>query len=71
MKTSLNKGEIFAIIASILWGINYIVVKAVLKSVPESQFLLIRFVLSSILFAAFLLICGKDLKTKNSIIFPF
>lgn len=38
-----RRGEGFAILAATLWGVNYMVVKIVLATVPEPLFLLIRF----------------------------
>ncbi|MDT8903290.1 DMT family transporter [Anaeroselena agilis] len=38
-----RSGEGFALVAGALWGVNYVVVKLVLATVPEPLFLLIRF----------------------------
>lgn len=48
-------GELFAIAAAVIWGLNYQVVKAILRSVPEGQFLVIRFVSTAIILALLLL----------------
>ncbi|MGD0154369.1 MAG: EamA family transporter [Thermacetogeniaceae bacterium] len=52
-------GELFAIVAAILWGLNYQVVKTILCSVPEGQFLVIRFVSTVIILALLLLAMGE------------
>ncbi len=40
----VGRGEGFAALAGTLWGVNYLVVKIVLTTVPEPLFLVIRFV---------------------------
>jgi drug/metabolite transporter (DMT)-like permease len=62
VKGRLN-GEVFAITAAILWGVNYQVVKTLLRTVPEGHFLVIRFVLAIVLLALLLLTAGENLKT--------
>lgn len=52
-------GELFAIVAAILWGLNYQVVKMILRSVPEGQFLVIRFVSTVIILAVLLSVMGE------------
>jgi len=54
------KGEAAAILAALLWGINYPVVKVVLKTIPESQFLLLRFSLTVLLLCAYLKATGEN-----------
>lgn len=54
-----RSGELFAIAAAVLWGINYQVVKTILRSVPEGQFLVIRFV-STVIILVFLLLAMRD-----------
>lgn len=70
LKPSSAKGEMFAIFAAVLWGINYVVVKSVLKSVPESQFLFIRFGLSVVLFLGILIFSGESLKIQKQHYLP-
>ncbi len=52
-------GELFAIVAAILWGLNYQLVKMILSSVPDGQFLLIRFVSTVIILAVLLAVMGE------------
>lgn len=52
-------GELFAIVAAILWGLNYQLVKMILSSVPEGQFLVIRFVSTVIILAVLLAVMGE------------
>ncbi len=58
-------GEVFAITAAILWGVNYQVVKTLLRTVPEGHFLVIRFVLAVVLLVLLLLTAGENLKTDT------
>jgi len=60
-------GEVFAMAAAILWGVNYQVVKALLRTVPESHFLVIRFVLAVVMLVLLLLTAGENLKTDRRI----
>lgn len=66
MKIQPSSGELYAIIAAFLWGINYPVVKLVLRSFPEGEFMLIRFVVSVVLLAGFLLLNGEGLSVSKS-----
>lgn len=56
----------FAITAALIWGINYPLVKLVLQSVPESRFLLIRFMASVILLASYLLVSGEGIRVNRN-----
>lgn len=56
------RGDGFAILASLLWGINYPLVKFILGFVPENDFLIIRFSLATILFASYLAISGETFR---------
>jgi len=60
-------GEVFAMAAAILWGVNYQVVKTLLRTVPESHFLVIRFVLAVVILVLLLLTAGENLKTDRRI----
>lgn len=55
----MRAGEAFALLAASLWGINYVVVKVVLATVPEPVFLIIRFVATLALLAAYLVWKGE------------
>lgn len=55
----------FAIIAALIWGFNYPLVKLVLQSISESQFLLIRFTVSTLLLVSYLLISGEGIGIKK------
>lgn len=59
------RGEGFAILAALLWGVNYPLVKSVLGIVPENDFLIIRFLLAGLLFLGYLLISGEDLRIAS------
>jgi drug/metabolite transporter (DMT)-like permease len=54
-------GEACAVIAAVLWGINYPVTKWVLGAIPEGEFLVIRFSLGVMLFAAIARMHGESL----------
>lgn len=58
-------GEVFAMAAAILWGVNYQVAKTLLRTVPESHFLVIRFVLAVVILVLLLLTAGENLKTDR------
>ena len=64
MKKSLFKGEAFAIVAAVLWGINYPVVKAILNVVPESEFMLIRFAFALALLIFYTALTGEGFKIQ-------
>jgi drug/metabolite transporter (DMT)-like permease len=70
MNNSSSKGGLFALLAAIFWGFNYVLVKTVLKSIPESQFLFIRFILTVVLFLIFLAIRREPLKLEKQHILP-
>ncbi len=61
-KRAVVQGEGFAIVAALLWGINYPLVKLVLGFVPENDFLIIRFSLATILFVVYLIISGETFR---------
>lgn len=51
-------GDASAILAGVLWGVNYPVTKWVLQSIPEGQFLTLRFGAAAIVFALLLKLQG-------------
>lgn len=65
MKSLLSGGETYAVIAALLWGINYPYVKIVLQSLPESQFMVLRFIASVLLLAAYLIARGEGLAVER------
>lgn len=64
MGKSLIKGEAFAIIAAVLWGINYPVVKVILNVVTEPEFLLIRFFFALALLISYTSLTGEGFKIQ-------
>lgn len=54
-------GEACAVIAAVLWGINYPVTKWVLGAIPEGEFLAVRFSLGVMLFIAIARAHGESL----------
>lgn len=70
MKISIGKGEVFALTAAFLWGINYLLEKKILQVVPESQFLIIRFVLTVGLLAIYLRMIGENFKIEKGHYIP-
>lgn len=54
-------GEVCAVTAAVLWGINYPVTKWVLGVVPEGEFLAVRFSLGVLLFVAIARLHGENL----------
>ena len=66
MKTTTWKGEIFAIIAAVLWGGLYPMAKYVLHVVPENLFILTRFVPTAIILVVCLLLQGEHLRVEKS-----
>jgi drug/metabolite transporter (DMT)-like permease len=54
--------EVFALSAALLWGVNYPMVKLVLRDLPEGQFLTIRFVLTAVLLGLHLLRSGEGFR---------
>ncbi len=55
----------FAVMAALLWGINYPLVKFVLRSVPETDFLIIRFSAAAFLFTGYLLFSGQNFRVAR------
>lgn len=54
-------GDASAILAGILWGVNYPVTKWVLQSIPEGQFLVLRFGAAACVFALLLALREKKI----------
>ena len=65
MKKLLSGGEAYAVIAALLWGVNYPYVKVVLQELPESQFMVIRFIASVLLLVGYLLASGEGLSVER------
>lgn len=65
MKVSITKGELFAIIAAVLWGVNYLLVKKVLQEIPQGQFMLIRFVLTVMLLVVYLAVTKESYRIEK------
>lgn len=63
--STVVKDDYFAIIAALLWGINYVAVKSVLCELPENSFLLIRFTVSVVLLLLYLYISGENLMVRR------
>lgn len=59
------RGEGYAIIAALLWGFNYPLVKWALGFIPESDFLLLRFSLTTLIFVIYLIIRGENLRVAK------
>ena len=60
MKTGeYQKSDFFAIVAALLWGVNYVAVKSVLGTMPEHGFLLVRFTATVVLLLLFLRFTGE------------
>ncbi|HWR39544.1 MAG TPA: DMT family transporter [Patescibacteria group bacterium] len=66
MSPSAWRGDGFAIAATFIWGVNYPMVKLVLQTVPESRFMLIRFVVSAFLLVGYLWISKEGVRAKKS-----
>lgn len=64
------KGETAAVAAALLWGVNYSTVKLVLKSMPEPQFLLLRFAISTCVMAVWLKLRGETLIVERRHLAP-
>lgn len=62
IEMSIRNQERFAISAAIMWGINYPIVKSVLKTIPENHFLLIRFSVSVAILSTLLYFRKENLK---------
>ncbi len=60
------RGEAYAIVAALLWGINYPLVKWVLRVIPENDFLLMRFSLATLIFIFYLFFRGENLRVARS-----
>ncbi|MDF2572870.1 MAG: transporter, Drug/Metabolite Exporter family [Sporomusa sp.] len=61
LRKLVSCGEWYAITAAFLWGINYPIVKLILRSFPEGKFMLIRFIVSVILLVGYLQFKGEGL----------
>lgn len=66
MRKIVSCGEWYAITAAFLWGINYPIVKLILRSFPEGKFMLIRFVVSFVLLVGYLQFKGEGLGISRS-----
>lgn len=56
----------YAITAALLWGINYPIVKLILQSIPEGEFMLIRFIASIVLLVCYLRFSGESLGVSGN-----
>ena len=61
MNKPFLSGDGFAITAALIWGINYPLVKLVLQSISEDEFMLIRFIASTTLLVSYLLISDEGI----------
>jgi len=57
-----EKNDYYSVAAALLWGINYVAVKSVLKELPENVFMLTRFVTATGLLFLYLAATGESLK---------
>lgn len=59
------RGEAYAIVAALLWGINYPLVKWVLGFISENNFLLLRFSLTTLIFIMYLFARGENMQVAR------
>nr|WP_092074075.1 DMT family transporter [Dendrosporobacter quercicolus]NSL47776.1 EamA family transporter [Dendrosporobacter quercicolus DSM 1736]SDM76798.1 Permease of the drug/metabolite transporter (DMT) superfamily [Dendrosporobacter quercicolus] len=62
-------GDLYAILAAFIWGLNYPLVKLVLLSIRETDFLLIRFTSTVILLVIYLVIVKENFKVEKQYYF--
>lgn len=61
----IERTDFYAITAALLWGLNYVVVKSVLNTVPENLFLLVRFTATVFIIGLFLILRRKPIKLRR------
>lgn len=65
MRKFVSSGEWYAITAAFLWGINYPIVKLILRTLPEGKFMLIRFAVSIVLLIGYLQFKDEGLRISR------
>jgi len=59
MKPQAVNGDFYALLAALLWGVNYPLVKFVLRSIPEQQFVLVRFLAAAVILNGYAWLAGE------------